>query len=104
MALYLHVWHSDNILDGRDNTILVGVAMVSLAPLCTGFAEVDGFFHIVYPVSQHQQHSVGSAAQHGQIRVKVRPYHASFCSDSNGILGDLVANESHGEIAETQNS
>eukprot|EP00929_Paragymnodinium_shiwhaense_P022899 TRINITY_DN14485_c0_g3_i4.p1 TRINITY_DN14485_c0_g3~~TRINITY_DN14485_c0_g3_i4.p1 ORF type:complete len:1672 (+),score=330.41 TRINITY_DN14485_c0_g3_i4:333-5018(+) len=86
--MLLHIWHVDFAavasggpgMRARQSDVLIGTAAVPLAPLHSGFAEVDGYFHI-------EAHSEGGA--HGQLHVKVRPCFASFCSQSTPSVSPL---------------
>eukprot|EP00403_Amphidinium_massartii_P029154 CAMPEP_0178388744 /NCGR_PEP_ID=MMETSP0689_2-20121128/9752_1 /TAXON_ID=160604 /ORGANISM="Amphidinium massartii, Strain CS-259" /LENGTH=822 /DNA_ID=CAMNT_0020009159 /DNA_START=22 /DNA_END=2486 /DNA_ORIENTATION=+ len=75
LAVRLEVWHAGL----QTAATLVGAAEISLAPLLSGFSEVDGYFHII-PPSSFGSRIKGADASCGQIRAGVMPKTSTLLS------------------------
>jgi len=82
VSLKLDVWHVEALrgtqqdVTARGPKLLVGSALVPLAPLLRGFEELDGYFHI----SSASECTSDEDSARGQLRLKLRASWASFCS------------------------
>jgi len=89
LALRLFLWHQDASRDcRRPSKMLLGTAVVSLAPLLAGFHELDGYFHI-----SAEGHDAGDFC--GQVRLKLRASLASFCEVRSSGSAERPKNEAH---------
>ncbi|CAJ1387502.1 unnamed protein product, partial [Effrenium voratum] len=94
LALRLFLWHQDASRDcRRPSKMLLGTAVVSLAPLLAGFHELDGYFHI-----SAEGHDAGDFC--GQVRLKLRASLASFCEVRSSGSAERPKNEAHASEGE----
>jgi len=84
LELHLQVYHIELPAAGGSSSsfsrgTLLGIASVPLAPLLTGFEELDGYFHIS-TMEEGSPFSPGSSG-HGQIYVKLVPNSEALCQE-----------------------
>jgi len=96
LKLLLHIFHLD---ERRGLQQLIGIARLPLAPLHSGFPEIDGYYYIKGPDEPEQDASPPPSGPRRQIRASVTPQWSSLSGPTGppgmGRTGALGARSSY---------